>query len=83
LVVVSGLTFVMTARPKTLRRHCLLREQLSEDFQFTKTRKAVAECILNAAVFGTGIGELGPRRSQGDEASHPAYDGWGDASCRC
>jgi len=35
-----------------------LREQLSEDFQFTKTRKAVAECILNAAVFGTGIGEL-------------------------
>lgn len=35
-----------------------LREQLSEDFQFTKTRKAVAECILNAAVFGTGIGEV-------------------------
>ena len=35
-----------------------LREQLAEDFQFTKTRKAVAECILNAAVFGTGIGEL-------------------------
>ena len=35
-----------------------LREQLSEDFQFTKTRKAVAECILNAAVFGTGVGEL-------------------------
>jgi len=35
-----------------------LREQLSEDFQFTKTRKAVAECILNAAVFGTGIGEI-------------------------
>ena len=35
-----------------------LREQLSEDFQFTKTRKAVAECILNAAVYGTGVGEL-------------------------
>ena len=35
-----------------------LRNQLDEDFQFTKTRKAVAECILNAAVFGTGIGEL-------------------------
>ena len=35
-----------------------LREQLSEDFQFTKTRKAVAECILNASVFGTGIGEI-------------------------
>jgi hypothetical protein len=35
-----------------------LREQLSEDFQFTKTRKAVAECILNAAVYGTAVGEL-------------------------
>ena len=35
-----------------------LREQLSEDFQFTKTRKAVAECILNSAVFGTGMAEL-------------------------
>ena len=35
-----------------------LREQLSEDFQFTKTRKAVAECILNAAVYGTAMGEL-------------------------
>jgi hypothetical protein len=35
-----------------------LREQLSEDFQFTKTRKAVAECILNAAVFGTGVAEI-------------------------
>ena len=35
-----------------------LREQLSEDFQFTKTRKAVAECILNAAVYGTGVGEI-------------------------
>ena len=36
----------------------LLRNQLEEDFHFTKTRKAVAECILNAAVFGTGVGEL-------------------------
>ena len=35
-----------------------LRRKLDEDFKFTKTRKAVAECILNAAVFGTGIGEL-------------------------
>jgi len=35
-----------------------LREQLAEDFQFTKTRKAVAECILNAAVYGTAVGEL-------------------------
>lgn len=36
----------------------ILRNQLSEDIKFTKTRKQVAECILNAAVFGTGIGEL-------------------------
>ena len=35
-----------------------LREQLSEDFSFTKTRKAVAECILNAAVYGTAVAEL-------------------------
>ena len=35
-----------------------LREQLMEDFQFTKTRKAVAECILNSAVFGTGMAEI-------------------------
>lgn len=35
-----------------------LRKQLMEDMKFTKTRKQVAECILNAAVFGTGIGEL-------------------------
>ena len=36
----------------------MLRNQLTEDFNFTKTRKQVAECILNAAVFGTGVGEI-------------------------
>jgi len=36
----------------------ILRNQLNEDLKFTKTRKQVAECILNSAVFGTGIGEL-------------------------
>ena len=36
----------------------LLRNQLTEDMKFTKTRKQVAECILGAAVYGTGIGEL-------------------------
>ncbi len=35
-----------------------LREQLTEDFHYTKTRKSIAECILNSAIFGTGIGEL-------------------------
>ena len=35
-----------------------MKRQLQEDFGFTKTRKAVAECILNGAIYGTGIGEL-------------------------
>ncbi len=35
-----------------------LREQLSEDFLFTKTRKAVGEVLINAAVYGTGMAEL-------------------------
>ena len=35
-----------------------IREQLTEDFHYTKTRKAVAECILNAAVYGTAVAEL-------------------------
>jgi hypothetical protein len=35
-----------------------LRTQLLEDMKFTKTRKQVAEAILNAAVYGTGIGEI-------------------------
>ena len=35
-----------------------LRNKLTEDMKYTKTRKQVAECILNAAVYGTGIGEL-------------------------
>lgn len=35
-----------------------LKNQLTEDMSFTQTRKQVAECILNAAVYGTGIGEL-------------------------
>ena len=36
----------------------VMRTQLLEDMKFTKARKNVAECILNSAVFGTGIGEL-------------------------
>jgi len=35
-----------------------LREQLHEDFSKTKIRKSVAECLINAAVFGTGIAEV-------------------------
>jgi len=35
-----------------------LREQLHEDFSQNKVRKAVAESLINAAVFGTGIAEV-------------------------
>jgi len=35
-----------------------LRKKLSEDFESCKVRKAVAECLINSAVFGTGIGEI-------------------------
>ena len=36
----------------------MLRAQLNEDMEFVKARKSVAECILNAAIYGTGIGEI-------------------------
>ena len=35
-----------------------LRKKLTEDFEAAKIRKAVAECLINSAVFGTGIGEI-------------------------
>ena len=35
-----------------------LSNKLHEDFAFAKIRKDVSEVILNAAVFGTGIGEV-------------------------
>ena len=35
-----------------------LRNKLTEDFEACKIRKAVAECLINAAVFGTGVGEV-------------------------
>ena len=31
--------------------------QDNEDFKKNKVRKGVAECLINAAVFGTGIAE--------------------------
>jgi len=36
----------------------VLRNKLSEDFEACKIRKAVAECLINSAVFGTGVGEI-------------------------
>jgi hypothetical protein len=35
-----------------------LRNKLTEDFEDCMVRKAVAECLINAAVFGIGIGEI-------------------------
>ena len=35
-----------------------LRQKLTEDFESCKVRKAVAECLINSAVFGTGMGEI-------------------------
>jgi hypothetical protein len=36
----------------------VLREVLYKDFKKNKVRKSVAECLINAAVFGTGIAEV-------------------------
>jgi len=36
----------------------LLRNALEQDFKKNMVRKSVAECLINAAVFGTGIAEL-------------------------
>ena len=35
-----------------------LRETLYKDFKKNKVRKSVAECLINAAVFGTGVAEV-------------------------
>jgi hypothetical protein len=36
----------------------VLRETLYKDFKKNKVRKGVAECLINAAVFGTGVAEV-------------------------
>ena len=36
----------------------MLRNHLDDDFKKNKVRKGVAECLINAAVFGTGIAEI-------------------------
>lgn len=35
-----------------------LREQLTRDFKKNEIRKSVGECLINAAVYGTGIAEI-------------------------
>jgi len=53
-----------------------LRNQLEEDFSRTKIRQAVAECILNSAVFGTGIAELVIEEiKEMSPATRPVMDG--------
>lgn len=36
----------------------ILRTQLDEDMKYAKARKSIAECLINSAVFGTGVGEI-------------------------
>jgi hypothetical protein len=53
-----------------------LRNQLDEDFKKTQVRKSVAECILNSAIFGTGIGELIlEEKKEMRPATQPVLDG--------
>ena len=53
-----------------------LREQLIKDFKKNKVRKAVGECLINAAVYGTGIAELVlEERKEMRPASRPTMDG--------
>ena len=54
----------------------MLRGQLEEDMEFVKARKSVAECILNAAIYGTGIGEIVLEEvTELAPATRPALDG--------
>src|SRR6056300_935181 len=53
-----------------------LRNQLHEDFGKTKIRKAVAECLINAAVFGTGVAEVViSEEKEMSPATQPIMDG--------
>lgn len=53
-----------------------IRNQLQEDFHYTKARKGIAECLLNAAIYGTGIGELVlEEKDEMRPATQPMMDG--------
>lgn len=53
-----------------------LREALSEEFSKNKVRKAVGECLINAAVYGTGIGEIVlEKKKEMVPATEPVMDG--------
>lgn len=54
----------------------MLQKQLDEDFARTQIRKSVGECILNAAVFGTGVAELVlEEMKEMKPATRPVMDG--------
>jgi hypothetical protein len=53
-----------------------LRNKLTEDFEDCMIRKSVAECLINAAVFGTGIGEIViEEMKEMSPATQPIMDG--------
>ena len=53
-----------------------LRDQLHKDFSQTKIRKGVAECLINAAVYGTGIAEIVIEEvKEAKPATQPVMDG--------
>ena len=53
-----------------------LRKQLTEEYSLNRTRQAISECIVNAAVFGTGIGEVVVQeKTRRVPSTQPAMDG--------
>ena len=54
----------------------MLRNHLEADFKRNKVRKGVAECLINAAVFGTGIAEIElSTEKEFKPATQPLMDG--------
>lgn len=53
-----------------------LKNKLSEDFEKTRVRKSVAECLINAAVFGVGVAEVTlSEEKEMAPATQPLMDG--------
>lgn len=53
-----------------------LRNKLHEDFEMAKVRSSVSECLINAAVYGTGVGEIVLEEKKVlTPASRPIMDG--------
>jgi hypothetical protein len=54
----------------------IIRKQLKEDMEFTKARGGISECIINSAIFGTGIAELNMEEmTEIVPATRTAFDG--------